>query len=231
MVVNPITTREFESLTKDEFEAAARADVEIEVVSLDEGPPSIESRYEEELAARDILRKVERANAEGYDAVIINCFGDPAVGAAREISKIPVVGPGEASFLLACCLGQNFSVVTMVDSLVPVVIENLRRLGLSNRLASIRALGIPVLELMDRARVKSALLEISKKAVREDRAQVIVLGCTGLVGLAAEVQRELGVPVVDPAIASLKLAEALVDMKLSPSKAAYAKYSEGAKII
>ena len=89
LVINPITTREFEPLTKSEFEAAAGAGVEVDVVSLDEGPPSIESRYEEELASPDILRKVEKANAEGYDAVIVNCFGDPAVSAAREVSEIP----------------------------------------------------------------------------------------------------------------------------------------------
>lgn len=223
LVVNPVTTREFEPLTRSEFEAAAGAGVKIDVVSLDEGPPSIESRYEEELAARDILRKVEKANAEGYDVVIVNCFGDPAIGAAREISKIPVIGPGEASMLLACCLGQNFSVITVVDNVVPLVIENARKLGLSSRLASVRAIGIPVLELVDRIRVKSALLETSRKAIGEDRAQVIVLGCTGLVGLAREIQGELGVPVVDPAIASLKLAEVLADIGLSHSKIAYAR--------
>ena len=107
--------------------------------------------------------------------------------------------------------------------MVPIVMEKVRKLGLSDRLASIRTIGIPVLELMDRPRVKSALLEAVRKAISEDGAQVMVLGCTGLVGLAAEVQRELGVPVVDPSMASLKLAETLIELKLTHSKLAFVR--------
>ncbi|MEM2363586.1 MAG: aspartate/glutamate racemase family protein, partial [Candidatus Nezhaarchaeales archaeon] len=83
-VILPVLKNEiFEEITYREFKAAKRGDVEISVVSLERGPATIESVYDEEVAAPWILEKVKEAEEKGFDAAIINCMGDPALKAAR----------------------------------------------------------------------------------------------------------------------------------------------------
>ena len=206
----------------------ARPDVHIESVLLDCGPISIECEYDEVLAAPDTVAKVIEAERDGCDAVVISCFGDPALHAAREKVGIPVVGPGEASMHLAASLGHRFSVVTVVDSLVPLFENNARLHGLEHSLASVRSIGITVLDLEEKARDRAVqkLVEESILAIEDDGAHVIVLGCTGMTGLADAVQDTLAcrgykVPVIDPGLASLKVAEMLVDTGLIHSKRTY----------
>jgi allantoin racemase len=91
----------------------------------------------------------------------------------------------------------------------------------------VRAVNIPVLQLSDRDRAVTALVEQSIKAVKEDGAHVLIFGCTGMAGMAKDVEEGLrkegitDVPVVDPPIIALKMAEALVDVGLSHSKRTY----------
>ncbi|MGC8849072.1 MAG: aspartate/glutamate racemase family protein, partial [Candidatus Bathyarchaeia archaeon] len=92
---------------------------------------------------------------------------------------------------------------------------------LQGRLASVRSAEIPVLELKDHERAKASILREARKAIEEDGADVIVLGCTGMAKLAEEIQKELGVPVVEPATAAIKLAEIFVQMGLSHSKISF----------
>lgn len=221
----PILKEEiFEEITYKELKAAARSDVEISVVSIEKGPASIESAYEEEMAAPGILEKVREAEKEGFDAVIIDCMGDPALEAAKEIVDIPVVGPAQSSMAIASTLGDKFSVVTVLDRLIPLIWREIKDYGYEGQVASVRSVEVPVLELEEkRAEVKAALLRESKKAIEEDGADTIILGCTGLIGMARELQEALKVPVVDPGVAPVKLAEILVDLKLSQSKAVFPK--------
>lgn len=221
----PILKEEiFEEITYKELKAAARSDVEISVVSIEKGPASIESAYEEEMAAPGILEKVREAEKKGFDAVIIDCMGDPALEAAKEIVDIPVVGPAQSSMAIASTLGDKFSVVTVLDRLIPLIWREAKDYGYESQVASVRSVKVPVLELEEkRAEVKAALLKESKKAIEEDGADTIILGCTGLIGMARELQEALKVPVVDPGVAPVKFAEILVDLKLSQSKVVYPK--------
>jgi allantoin racemase len=226
-VIVPVITKEFEQMTMDEFSAAARSDVELSVVSLDKGPASIESAYDEALAVPDVVAKIVQAEKDGMDAVISDCMGDPGIEEAREKVSIPVVGPAETSMHVAAMLGHKYAVITVLDRLIPGFHQRARRSGTLGRLASVRSVGIPVLELDDHARLLKALVRESVKAVREDGAHVIILGCTGMAGLAKDVEEGLkkegidDVPVIDPAILALKVAEALADMGLTHSKRTY----------
>jgi allantoin racemase len=49
--------------------------------------------------------------------------------------------------------------------------------------------------------------------VEEDRAEVIILGCTIQFGFYKELQELIGVPVLDSALAALKHAEFLCELK------------------
>jgi allantoin racemase len=226
-VIVPVITKRFEQMTLDEFSAAARPDVEVSVVSLDRGPASIESAYDEALAVPDIVAKIVQAEKDGMDAVISDCMGDPGIEEAREKVSIPVVGPAETSMHMAAMLGHRYSVITVLDRLAPGFHQRAMETGTLGQLASVRAVNMPVLELDDHARLSRALIEQSVKAVREDDAHVIIFGCTGMAGLAKDVGEGLkkegmdDVPVIDPAILALKVAEALADMGLSHSKRTY----------
>ena len=132
---------------------------------------------------------------------------------------MPVVGIEESALHVAAMLGHRFSVLTSRPERVPSKVEHVTRLGLESHLASVRPLGLSVLEMdADPERAKARIMEVAARAVREDGAEVIVLGCAGLAGYAAEIQHSLGVVVIDPTPIALKMAELLVDLKLTHSK-------------
>lgn len=135
--------------------------------------------------------------------------------------KIPVIGPCEASMALAHVICHKFSVVTVLRSVIPLLERMVREYGFGERFASVRSIEVPVLELEKEGETKAALLAESRKAIEEDGADTIILGCTGMLGVARELQEALGVPVIDGAVAALKTAESLVDMGLSQSKRVY----------
>lgn len=225
--VTPIITTVFGPMIIKEFERVARPDTEISNVFLAAGPASVESAYDEAIAAPDVVAKVREAEEDGMDAVIINCFGDPGLDAAREVVSIPVVGPCETSMHVAAMLGHKFSVITVLERLIPELELHAQKYGVGWKLASARSVDLPVLDLeKGREQFVDLMVERAAEAVEEDGAHVIVLGCTGLAGLDAQVKSGLSkagyeVPVIDPASIALKMAEALVDAKLTHSKRTY----------
>jgi allantoin racemase len=221
-VIVPILHNEhFEIVTYNEFKSSARKETEIYINSLDRGPASIESMYDEYIASPWILEKVKEAQEKKFDAIIIDCMGDPALEGARELVDIPVVGPCQSSMALASTISDKFSVVTVLNRVIPMLDRLAKTYGFSEKLSSVRSVEIPVLGLENEELTKAALLSESKKAIEIDGADTIILGCTGMIGMAKALQVSLGVPVIDPAVASLKLVESLFDMKLSHSKKIY----------
>jgi len=227
MILPILKFEELERRTRQECESIARKGIQVQVVSLEEGPASIECEYDVVAAEPGILRAVKDAEKNGADACMISCFGDPGIDAAREIARIPVIGAGETSMYLAAMLGQRFSIVTVLPEVKPRMWNRAHIYGLASKVASIRDIQMPVLQLdKDWQRIKQRLFEESKTAIETDGAQVITLGCTGMVGMAASLQRDLWeasykVPVIDPVHAMIKYAEGLIDMKLSHSRMTY----------
>ncbi|WP_342511042.1 aspartate/glutamate racemase family protein [Sporosarcina sp. FSL K6-1522] len=225
-VILPITSTIFNEEVVQEFEFYASPDTEIGMTNLSVGPESIESEYDEALCLPDFLAKAIAAEEEGYDAVISDCFADPGVKAAREVLSIPVIGPGEASMLYASSLASSFSVVTVLPNVISMIKNVSKLAGLDCKLASVRYVSIPVLEVQDKERLVHALYAEMVRAIEEDHAHALVLGCTGFLGVASELQERLKdagyeVPVIDPAFASLQLAESLVTMKVKQSRLTY----------
>lgn len=206
------------------LQSNAGEDVKVDITDIEEGPSSIESAYEEYLSVPETVQKAVQAEKDDYDGMILGCFGDPGIDAIREKVKIPVVGPGETSMLVASMLGEKFSIVTVMDSVVPSLERLARVVGLEGKLASIRSVNIPVLELSkDFEATKRKMIDEAKKAIEYDRADVIVLGCMSMsfMGISDEMQETLGIPVVNPALVSLKILEALIHTHLTHSKKAY----------
>lgn len=189
-----------------------------------EGPASIESMYEEYLSIPSTVRRAAELEQEGWDALILGCYGDPGLDALREIVSIPVIGPGEATALMAASLGHRFSIITITDSVVAATHRQIRNVGVGEKLASVRVVGIPVLELHhDRERAIEATIEQGRKAIEQDRADTLIVGCMtmGFLEIAEAAGAELGVPFLNPARASLKFAEMLVGSGVTHSRRAY----------
>jgi len=203
--------------TKDR-KAIVGKDTEIEVICLPHGPVSVENASDEARAIPFILDEIIKAEQEGYDAVTIDCAFDPFPRAIKETATIPVVIGGEASRLLAMSLGDKFSVIIAIQKAIDLVRHNVEASGMGSKLASVRAINMPVIELLDHEKAKDAILYEAKKAVEEDGAHVIILGCAGMSPILTYVQQHLQVPVIDPGGAALKIAESLVSLRLTQSK-------------
>jgi allantoin racemase len=198
---------------------------EVEIADVEEGPASIESLYEEYLSIPKTVERMLEAERDGYDAAVLGCYGDPGLDAVREVTeRMVVVGPGEAGAMAAAMCGERFSIVTVTRSIVNALHHLIDRAGVGKKLASVRAIETPVLDLAkDRASTVAKLVMEGRKAIERDRADTLVLGCMsmGFLGVAEEMAETLGVPVVNPGRVSLKMAEALVGAGLSHSKVAY----------
>jgi allantoin racemase len=201
-------------------------DTEIEVINLDRGTASIESEYDEMLCSPDIVEKVVQAEKDGFDGVFVDCFGDPGVNAAREMVNIPVVGGFQPSALTACMISSRWSVVTVLKSVLPMLHGLSRKLGIEQNIASIRDIDTPVLELTDKGIIEEKLIVQIEKAVKEDGAEAVVLGCTGMMGLSQNLtkkmkERGIPVPVVDPTAAAIGFLQLMARNKISQSKLTY----------
>jgi len=220
LVINPNASVEMSDVVRDQLLAVARPDVHVDVVNPRGAPPSIESALDEAACVPLMLELVKAAAGRGYDAVVIACFSDPGLDAAREATDLPVVGIQDAAMHLAAQLGYRFSVLTTQGHRAPVRERAALLAGLDRRLASSRPLDLAVLEtVVDRERVVERIVRVGRQAIDEDHAKVLILGCAGLGDLAARASALLGVPVIDPNAAALKLCETLVDLKLSHSRA------------
>lgn len=235
-IILPIISDIFNAEVVKEARQFVSPDTIIEVQHLDKGTASIESAYDEALASPDIVSKVIQAEKDGFDGVFVDCFGDPGVEAAREMVSIPVVGGFQPAALLATMVAGSWSVVSVLSSVVPMIRNLARKLGVESNVASIRHINTPVLELTDKNMLKDKLMEQIEIAHRTDGAEAIVLGCTGMMGLATSLEKaaaEMGipVPVVDPTGAALGFLEMQVRNKISSSKITYPVPSEKERIL
>jgi len=212
----------------DPFRHFNRDDFVVTQEQIEIGPATIESEFDEIMCAPDTLARAIQAEQDGAAAVVIDCLGDPAVKPARELLSIPVIGPGETALHWAAMLAGSFGVVTVLDSVRPMLENNARIYGIHEKMKSVRVVNIPVLELeQDMERLTRALADEAVKAVCEDGVRGIVLGCTGMMGCAEAVEAALRdktgsyVPVIDPVPAAIEQAIAFVRQGLSNSKITY----------
>ena len=156
---------------------------EVNIVIVTEGPTTIECKYEEYLSFSATAKEIFRLEKEGYDAAILGCAVDPGLDAMREITtKMLVVGLGEASVLTAAMLGHKFFIIGLYESEIAIYEEVVYKAGVLDKLASVRALNISVLDLeVNRKSILEKIIRVSQKAVEDDGADCLVLGC-GMMG-------------------------------------------------
>jgi allantoin racemase len=217
LVVNPNTTRHMTETIGAAARRVASPGTEIIAINPKAGPAAIEGFYDEAMCVPGLL-DIIRGTA-GFDAVVIACFDDTGLDAARCVTDRPVIGIGEAAYHMASMLSNKFSVVTTLARSVPALEHNLTRYGLAARCARVRASDVPVLELERpgsdaRGRISAEVA----RAIAEDKAEAIVLGCAGMADFAASLSAEHGLPVIDGVVAAVTLCEAMVRLNLRTSR-------------
>jgi len=218
LILNVNTTASMTKAIGDSARQVASPGTEIVELTPDFGADSCEGNFESYLAAIAVMDKVVRY-PEPFDAVIQAGYGEHGREGLQELLDVPVVDITEAAASTAQFLGHKYSVVTTLDRAVPLIEDRLKLAGLTDRLASVRASGLGVLELeSDPQRAVAAIVEQSRIAVEQDKAEVICLGCGGMAELEEQVRQATGVPIVDGVRAAVTIAESLVRMGLSTSK-------------
>ncbi|RSK47443.1 aspartate/glutamate racemase family protein [Bacillus canaveralius] len=226
-VINPNTTLEMTKGIEHAAKTAARPDTQIIAVSPEMGPVSIESYYDEYLSIPGVIEEIKKGEEEGVDAFVIACWGDPGLHAAREVTDKPVVGIAESSVYLASMLAARFSVVTVLPRIKTMLEELVDSYGASKKIANIRTTPMGVLDFeRDPEAGMEMLRQEGKRAVKEDDAEAILLGCAGMAEFADSLEKELGVPVIDGVVAGVKFAESIVDLGKKTSKLKTYKYPE-----
>jgi allantoin racemase len=218
LLVNPNTTASMTETIAAAARSVAGAATEIVAVTSSMGPASIEGYYDEALAVPGLLVEIAAGERAGARAAIIACFDDTGLDAARAMAAIPVIGICEAALSVASFIAQRFTVVTTTErSRVPLE-ALVQRYGMAGR-ARVRAADVPVLALGDPASgaIQKLRNEIAR-AIAEERAEAIVLGCAGMADLVCQLRREFEIPVIDGVAAAVKQAETLVTLGLATSK-------------
>lgn len=191
---------------------------------VESGPASIESAYEEYQSVPGAIERLVEAERGGFDGAILGCFGDPGIEAAREMVSMPVIGPGEAAMLVAASLGHRFAIVTVLDSLNFLLERLAWQVGVDRKLASVRGIGIPVLELgRDPEETFTRMVREGEAARDRDRADVIIMGCMSMAfqDRQHDLSRALDIPVVNPVYAAVKLMQMFCELGLRHSRRAY----------
>jgi len=177
----------------------------IDCATLAEGPRGIETARHIAEVVPPLCALIAREDNRSA-AFIIACFSDPGLHAARETTRHPVIGIGEAGLTTALNLGERVGIIAIRPASVARQVRMARTLGIAERLTGSIALDMGVVELADAERTRVRMIEVGTRLRYEKGADVIVMGCAGMADYRAEVQAALGVPVVDPTQAAVGLA-------------------------
>lgn len=189
---------------------AALPSVEIFGLTNGAGPTAIQGKADGEAAIPGLLKLLPIALQQGAKAIVIACFDDTGLTQARAVADCPVIGIGQASYIMAHLLGLRFSVITSMPISVTVIEENIRQSGFAPLCASVRATELPVLVIDEgRPAVIDRIGAEIARAVTEDGATCAVLGCAGMAHLKQALETRTGVPLIDGVAASARLAMAL----------------------
>ena len=211
--VNPLGTDMYDEGITKIINEVKRSDVEVKVVHLSRGPIHVEYHYYEHLSLHETLKWIWWADKKKFDAAVIGCFYDPGLREARELVSIPVIGPAEACMHVAATLGHKFSIIVGRRKWIPKMESNVYQCGLEKKLASFRVIDFTVPRMIkEPEKLKKAIYNAARKAVDEDGAEVIVLGCTIESGFMKCLIQELQVPVLDAVVIAWKYAEMMADL-------------------
>ncbi|KMK65715.1 aspartate/glutamate racemase family protein [Puniceibacterium sp. IMCC21224] len=208
-IINPNATVSMTAAMLDAARRAVPGGGFIGVTS-HQGPPSIQGVEDGERATAPLLELVRAASDNGAGAIIIGCFDDTALAAARSAARCPVIGIGQAGYHAAAMAGARFSVVTTLAVSIPILEGNITTYGLRGACARVRASGVPVLALEnDPDAAAERVLDEMARAEAEDCINALVLGCAGMVDIPRRARGRIMAPIIDGVAAAATVASFL----------------------
>ena len=177
----------------------------IDCVTLEEGPPGIETQQHVDGVVPHLLSLVSQKEKQ-YAAFVIACYSDPGLHSAREATRKPVLGISECGILTALTLGQRFGVIAILQKSIPRHLRYVGALGVTERFAGELPVDIPVVELSDEKKTFGRMVEVGSALRRQHGADVVVMGCAGMARYRKPLQDEIGIPVVEPTQAAVSMA-------------------------
>lgn len=170
---------------------------EIEIISacIPDQPEGIHDDATETIAVPKVMELAGAMEADGMEAVIISCAGDPAVPQATSALRIPVIGAGRASAAMARVLERPIGVLGITEKVPQAILDILG--------GYFQADAVPcgVASTLDLMKPDGMAAAVEAGSLLMERgARAILLACTGLstIGAADRLRDALGVPVIDP---------------------------------
>lgn len=176
------------------------------------------------MVAPAFARAALAAEQDGYDAVVTWGTLDLGVEEARHAVRIPVLGPGRVGANIAAMLVDRFAVLCYGANQVVMFRKMLDGWGVGGRVTSVRHVDMRPMEIPDqRDEVRRRFVAQARDAAEQGAELILPLGFSMVpVTLsAAQLGEEIGLPVLDPLAAVMRLAEALAASGYSNSRAAY----------
>ncbi|WP_332691392.1 aspartate/glutamate racemase family protein [Bosea sp. (in: a-proteobacteria)] len=205
-VINPNST---ERVTKEIDTAVAPLRLAggpaIDCLTLAEGPPGIQSQRDVDGLIPALLKRAAGLENEAA-AFVIACFSDPGMHALREQSTRPVLGIAESGVLTALTLGQRFGIVAMLQNSIPRHLRYLGAMGVMSRFAGDLPVNLTIAEMADDELTLGRMIAVGRTLRDTHHADVLVMGCAGMARFRETLERELGIPVVEPTQAAVTLA-------------------------
>lgn len=213
IVINPNSSQSVTQGIDAAIDPLRSFGIPIRCLTLAKGPPGIESQRQADLTMGPMLElAAAQQDAAGY---VIACFGDPGLYALRDQTRLPVVGIQEAAVMTALTLGQRFGVIAILQKSIPRHLRAFGAMGVIDRLAGDRALGLGVAELADSERSLNAMIATGKKLRDDDGANVLIMGCAGMARYREPLQQATDLPVVEPSQAAVSMALGQIKLNLS----------------
>ena len=219
MIVNPNTTASMTQVVLAGAQATAATTTTLIGSTATRGVDSVESATDEVFGAWAVLEQVRAGETSGVDGYVVACFGDTGVPAAKETARGPVVGMTEAALFTAALIAARFSIITLPPRTREQSYRILRETGLGHR-CTVRAIDEPVAEVHDGSlHLLDDVVAEARKAIEDDAAEAIVLGCAGLSDLVDPLTKALDLPVIEGVAAAVAMVEGLLAQSLSTSRA------------
>lgn len=219
LIAIPVTSAEWDDVMLKLCQEVASESTSLAVAHLKDGVAELESSLDEARVVGPLLELLaERADV--FDGIVVDCYDDPGVPAARELLQKPVIGIGEAAEFLACAIGHRIGVVTTSERTRRPLEEKARARGTLDRIVSVKCWGDSPLELLsDDERALERLKQLVDEMRRDATVDTVIIACGSNLALGCNLSEELDIPVIVPEQAAVKMMEAILDLRLPVSRA------------
>ena len=209
-IISPLKATETDLARRQQrYSQHAGPETRVLVENLDGGPAALNTSGDVLASAAAIYRQGQKTIAGEYDAILIDCVFDPAVGELREATNLPTFGPTRVTLPLINLVASDFSIIARTQRQCELLAETVSGYGFGQYICSLRALDITYEEAKQPQIFNGVMLERLEEAAARDRAQAIMFGSTTMALTDDMRMKARGVPLFMPGMVALRVIEQL----------------------